>query len=165
MNGSEYQVIYDITKIPPPTNDILHWLGGLVLGLIIFASIFFLNKKMNRSTNLISIFGIIWIIGWLGFGGIGFGNVLSQYYKCVGWAKSGNYSVVVGNVSDFKPMPYAGHEDESFSVNGVHFEYSDYDLSKCGFNNSTSHGGPISEGLPVRISYKDGRILILEIKK
>jgi hypothetical protein len=55
------------------------------------------------------------------------------------------------------------HQDESFMVEGVTFEYSDYDLSKCGFNNTASHGSPIREGLSVRISYRDDRILKIEI--
>lgn len=51
---------------------------------------------------------------------------------------------------------------ESFNVNGVKFEYSDYVITP-GFNNAASKGGPIKEGLPVRISYIDGTILKLEV--
>ncbi len=65
-------------------------------------------------------------------------------------------------------MPEGGHADEHFLVNGVSFSYSDYEIS-AGFNNTSSHGGPIHEGLPVHIWYRDignGRnneILRLEI--
>jgi hypothetical protein len=34
----------------------------------------------------------------------------------------------------------------------------------CGFNNTSSHGGPIREGLPVRVSYVGNTILKLEIR-
>jgi hypothetical protein len=66
-------------------------------------------------------------------------------------------------VRNFKPMPYAGHAEESFDVAGVPFRYSDYQVS-VGFNNTASHGGPIREGLPVRISFVGNTILRLEIR-
>jgi hypothetical protein len=49
-------------------------------------------------------------------------------------------------------------------VHGVRFQYSDYVIT-AGFNNTSSHGGPIREGLPVRIWYLDGEILRLDIAK
>ena len=61
-------------------------------------------------------------------------------------------------------MPYEGHQDECFSVADQRFCYSDYEIAP-GYHNATSHGGPIRAGLPVRISYRDGRILKLEVPK
>jgi len=61
-------------------------------------------------------------------------------------------------------MPYSGHAMESFTVSGVPFSYSDY-IPKAGFNQTSSHGGPIHEGLPVRIWYVGNEIVKLEIKK
>jgi hypothetical protein len=75
---------------------------------------------------------------------------------------SGQYSVVEGTVTNFHPMPYSGHQNETFSVNGVQFSYSDYVIVPC-FNNTSSHGGPIREGLRVRIAYSDDCILKLDV--
>ena len=83
-------------------------------------------------------------------------------YRACGALKSGDYEVVEGRVENFTPMPWEGHADESFDVNGVRFSYSDYEIT-AGFNNSASHGGPVRSGLPVRIAYKDGEILRLEV--
>lgn len=91
-------------------------------------------------------------------------SVGSEYYKSITAFGSGKYKIVEGRVTDFVPMPYEGHADERFRVNGVPFSYSDYSIT-CGFNNSASHGGPISEGLYVRISYVGNIILKLEIAK
>jgi hypothetical protein len=60
-------------------------------------------------------------------------------------------------------MPYEGHQDECFSVQSQTFCYSDYGVT-AGFNNSASHGGPIREGLPVRVSYVGSTIVRLEIR-
>src|SRR5580704_13659008 len=75
--------------------------------------------------------------------------------------KAGTYASVTGKVEHFRPMPYEGHPEESFSVAGHTFTYSDYVDTQC-FNNTTSHGGPIREGLFVRIAYTDNCILRIE---
>ncbi|GBU19797.1 MULTISPECIES: hypothetical protein [Methylobacterium] len=71
-------------------------------------------------------------------------------------------ATVEGRVARFHPMPYGGHDRERFEVNGVPFSYSDY-IVTGGFNTSASHGGPIREGLPVRICHVDGLIVRLEV--
>jgi hypothetical protein len=61
-------------------------------------------------------------------------------------------------------MPYEGHQDECFTVQEQQFCYSDYDIVP-GFHNAASHGGPIRAGLPVRIAYRNGSILRLDVAK
>jgi hypothetical protein len=77
-------------------------------------------------------------------------------------------TVVTGIVRDFVPMPFEGHADERFCVEAVCFHYSDYEQNG-GFNHTSSHGGPIEEGLPVRVTYaaspSTNVILKLEIQK
>ena len=79
----------------------------------------------------------------------------------------GQLAVVSGPVENFHPMPVEGHDSERFTVSNVHFAYSDYVVT-AGFNQSSSHGGPIREGLQVRISYDgpsaDATIVKLEIR-
>ena len=77
---------------------------------------------------------------------------------------SGNFKIVEGPIENFDPMPASGYKKESFSVNGVKFEYSDFVVTP-GFNNTASKGGPIHEGLPVKISHIDNVILKLEVGK
>jgi len=75
---------------------------------------------------------------------------------------SGRYSLVEGLVDNFSPMPFEGHQAECFAVNGVRFCYSDYDRT-AGFNQTSSHGGPIRQGVRVRIAYLGNHILRLEL--
>ncbi|HRD81472.1 MAG TPA: hypothetical protein PLL53_11990 [Saprospiraceae bacterium] len=77
------------------------------------------------------------------------------------------YHVVEGKIENFVPMAAGGHGYESFSVAGVTFEYSDFDSTYHGFNNTSSHGGPIkTNGQQVRLAYItiDGRNIILKIE-
>jgi hypothetical protein len=87
-----------------------------------------------------------------------------DYRRAVSAIRNNRAHMVEGVVRDFKPMPYTGHAMESFVVQGVRFEYSDYVIT-AGFNNTSSHGGPIREGLPVKIWYLGSEILRLDIKR
>jgi hypothetical protein len=60
-------------------------------------------------------------------------------------------------------MTYQGHSLESFTVNGLRFEHSDFDNSKRRFNHTESHGGPIHGGMPVRIHHRKESILQIEV--
>jgi hypothetical protein len=75
--------------------------------------------------------------------------------------------VVEGVVQDLHPMPFEGHDYEHFTVGGVLFNYPDYAYSG-GFNQSKSHGGPVTSGLTLRIHYiygRDGDTTVLVIVK
>jgi hypothetical protein len=67
-------------------------------------------------------------------------------------------SVVEGAVTNFHPVPASGHAEESFVVRNERFTYSDYTITLC-FNNTLSHGGPIREGLPLKIRFSDNCII------
>jgi hypothetical protein len=87
---------------------------------------------------------------------------MQSHKELIGQLNSTNAKVVEGRVSQFVSSPYSGHADERFCVQGSCFSYSDYVLTG-GFNRTSSHGGPIREGLPVRVTYFDNTILKLEI--
>jgi hypothetical protein len=120
--------------------------------------------------------GLIWFAGkskrYVGYFFVGFSLLLSAITFAVSWrsyaaARSAwrDYAIatVEGPVTDFRPMPYGGHQEECFTVQAKSFCYSDYVVTP-GFHNTTSHGGPIREGLQVRISYSGDMILRLEVR-
>jgi len=76
--------------------------------------------------------------------------------------RAGKCQVVEGTVMQFHPMPATGHDVESFLVAGKRFQYSDF-IHRAGFNQTSSHGGPIHEGARVRIYYLGEDIARLEI--
>lgn len=92
------------------------------------------------------------------------GRELRDYYRCQRALRNGEARVVEGVVENFVPMPYGGHALEHFTVRGVPFAYSDF-VATCGFRNTSTHGGPIRQGIAVRIHYLDGDILSLEIMR
>ena len=130
---------------------------GLVfvaVGIVIF---FFPN--MIRVTgipylNVQSGFQTFFRYSFIGFAilwtSISFFTTYSQYLRHKALAEEGRCRVVEGPVEHFIPMPYAGHSQETFSVDGVPFRYSDFIVTD-GFNNTSSHGGPINSDSYVRI--------------
>jgi hypothetical protein len=103
------------------------------------------------------IFCVSWTVGT-------FILTFTQYIAARDALISGRYFVAEGPVADFNPMPYAGHGEESFTVAGKRFSYSDFEVMP-GFNNSRAHGGPIDSGVYVRVSYSGNTILRLELAR
>lgn len=125
------------------------------------------SKSTKRKTTI--IFGFIFAgIGFL-FSVLTIPTTISNRNKIQEKYKNKDYLVVEGVISNFHPMPKGGHDQESFTVNGVDFEYSDFEIVYA-FNNTASHGGPIKKnGQQVRLAYlktKSGnRILKVELKQ
>jgi hypothetical protein len=159
-----YEVIYDIQQVSYPA----WWVFAAGLFFVCFGATLFLLRK-NQTLNsifdmstrfkrdvmplLAVAFGLLWIMG----GALNY----SHFASLRTLARNENVDIVEGKVTDFVPMPYEGHADETFVVGGHHFAYSDYDQTK-GFNHTRSHGGPMNEG---RITYVDDSILKLEIAR
>src|SRR5262249_39497658 len=106
---------------------------------------------------LVLAFAILWTTG-------AFLVTYLPYLSLASALRSGRAQVVQGPVMDFTPLPPTGKGNESFVVSGRRFSYSDYNLT-AGFNNTASHGGPMRNGLLVRVTHADGAIVRLEIAR
>ena len=161
----DYQVVFDITSAgykswPFPAFGLIFIAAGVVLVL---------NRKAlpgwwrgsPRASNAFAFFFLGFSILWTA---IAFGATYSNYRSLVSAIETGSVKVAEGIVTNFKPMPVTGHAMEHFCVQGACFEYSDFVVT-AGFNNTSSHGGPIREGLPVRVTYVGNAIAQLEVLK
>jgi len=94
--------------------------------------------------------GVVFVIVWVVIA------LIAQLYmhsKIVGAYNRGKYQIVEGYVENFDPMPYSGHANESFEINGIAFSYSDYNKHP-GYHNAKSHGGVIKgNGQHLKIGY------------
>lgn len=160
MQHPSYIVAYDVSQEGIWRDAISNTAVPL---LFVLAGIAVLIYSIRRRQRDLIGFVSLWLIVSICVGLPGSWNVVSQRMQCIDWLRTGDFEIVEGPVANFKPMPYTGHSLEVFTVNNVTFRYSDYDISQGGFNNTASHGGPIHEGLHVRIAHRQGRILRLEI--
>lgn len=153
-----YVTVFEITQKP-----FQWWFPAFGLIFVVVGIVFVLigrkwtsQKPVKMLGYFTLVFASLWVV-------VAFSFTFLEYRTCVEAYRNGNYAVVEGDVEDFRPMPFQGHQDECFSVHGERFCYSDYGIQP-GFNWSASHGGPIRQGLPVRIAHYDGQILRLEVR-
>jgi hypothetical protein len=161
---SDYYTVFTVLQQSVP------WQARLILpGIILFgifaavAAIIQRWGRLSKSFILLAVLvcAVFLLLAFYAFRAPG---VQDMYARAREAYVQGQYSTVEGTVTNFHPMPYSGHQDETFSVNGMQFSYSDYVLIPC-FNNTSSHGGPIHEGLRVRIAYSGNCILKLEVSR
>jgi hypothetical protein len=112
------------------------------------------------SYNLFRYFFLGFSLFWVT---VAFAGTYGVYLHHRALLRDGGYRTAEGTVEDFVPMPFEGHADESFTVSGVDFSYSDYGVTDA-FNNSQSHGGPIRAGQYVRIAYDPANHAILRLE-
>ena len=135
---------------------------GLLIVLAGVAGLFLWRGKPSRSewwklaAMSFVILGSMWTL-------IVFGVTFGDYAQAHKIYRNDEFYVVEGVVANFRPMPTQAHQEECFSVEDRIFCYSDSVITS-GFNQTSIHGGPIHEGLPVRIEYVGDTILRLEVQ-
>jgi hypothetical protein len=159
-----YKTVFDASQSPPEWQFAAFGLIFVAAGLVFF---FFpqLNKKWTAQRT--RVFCIIYIAGALVWTAVAAVANYMQHEQAKSAIEHHAFKSVEGTVQNFLPMGEAGRKSESFDVGGQHFSYSDYVITP-GFRKTAVHGGPIHEGLPVRIDYVDNatvgpEILRLEI--
>lgn len=161
VSAMTYRVVFDIATAGYRAGWFVGFGGILVLigiGLVTFRR--FLPKRRpfiyRRAFPFLFLgFALLWTT-------FVFLTTYHQYRTALNARLNGAATVTEGVVTNFIPMPYSGHADEKFTVNGVTFSYSDYSIT-AGFNNTKSHGGPIDGGKMVRVTHFGNIILVLEI--
>jgi len=154
--NKEYLVVFDIID-----EGYKYYSSFVFDSLMIIAAILFLF--MSRKWKPFLIIGIACVLVFILalFSDL---TMFMEHNTFKNLLKSGKCEVVEGKVSQFQPMPEGGHPMESFSVNSIKFSYSDF-IDTNGFNNTTLRGGPMKEGILVRIHHSGNNILKLEIIK
>ena len=154
-----YHMVYDFANRLPRFGFMLFPLIFVAVGL----GIYFYHKKFvdNRATSTFGIskrkYGMVFGIIFASFAGLIsiflIPSMLGEYLKTKSVYDKKQYQLIEGKIENYHPMPEGGHDSEKFTVNGVEFQYSDFDVSDYGYNNAASHGGVARQGLKVKIGY------------
>src|SRR5262245_5084572 len=162
MGNNEFLLVYNVAD-----EGIWGRLGFVlfltIIGLTIGSTVLYLCWRARRIPGIVG--GIIFIGVWICAGIGGFAGVAMQQWICISHARNGEFKVVEGPIKDFQPEPEGGHGKGSFRVENVRFEYSRYELSKGGFSGTGANIDQFREGAYARVTYFDGRILKLEVRK
>ncbi len=151
-----YTVFFDVTQA-----GFRYWwfpcagVGFVVVG---FCLVRFREQLPKNTPKFFPKVFLGFAIFWTVFAVLG---TVGGYLSLSSALRNGRCRIVEGVVSDFHPMPHSGHDKEWFVVGGQRFEYSDFNVT-AGFNQTSSHGGPIRKGIPVRVHYLGDSIARLE---
>jgi hypothetical protein len=133
------------------------------LPLVVIVPILLIRRPRRALAIVYVAFAVLVALGMFRFERMWDRSVSYAAGRAARAAADSSTPVVEGQVENFKPAPAEGHQDETFTVKGVRFAYSDYVITG-GFNQTQSHGGPIREGLPVRIHYLPPSNLIVKLE-
>lgn len=165
MATPEFVVVYDILEQGLETFQFLLLLGilsGVVAGC--YNIIKTLRQGQHDWVNVCGLLVfLICLVIWISLVGNFVSGILWQQWRCMSWAKKGDFQVAEGHVQGYRRTKLTKWTArESFTVNGVHFFLSDSDWLKAGFNKTSWRGGPFRGGVYARISHKDGYLLKVE---
>jgi hypothetical protein len=153
----DYTVVFDVTQC-----GFRNWwfpAFGLMFVVVGIGLFFFRHRFSTPTPQFFPYaflgFAILWTV-------VAFADTARSYSSLASALREGRCDIVAGKVTQFHPMPASGHDTERFVIGNRQFKYSDYIVSP-GFNNTSSHGGPIRDGLRVRIHYVGNDIARLEI--
>jgi len=155
----DYRVVFDVSQ---NGSQLIVWTFPLLFTLLSGAIGWALKKSGESPLAIKGIFLMI-VAGCALLGSIAmFASSYSDFRLAKSALERGDYQVVEGTVTDFIPMPPAGHALEGFRVGDVSFKYS----SGWGSTifNADFNSGFIHDGAQVRITSVKGNILRVETK-
>ena len=170
-------------------NNILYelhfnWSSCLILfiPLLVGLGFFFCFKWYPAQNPGVNIKGAHGYVGYIFFKWLGWivGVFCFLLFVSILVAHIGDYSekknainndqvlVIEGYVEKYHAMPFEGHDTEHFEINGVYFEYSNFELYN-GYNRPACYGGVVTEnGQYLKIKYITditGKNIILYIER
>jgi hypothetical protein len=160
----EYRTVFDIA------DGYQQWgmpLWGLLMTLLALGNVIDLNKSSALwwSRNFMKCKAG----GYVGLGfatlwtALAFGSTYGSYYELRAAAIGGDCRVEEGIVTKFRPPADAGGKGrENFCVAETCFAYAQY-TAYAGFHNTSAHGGPLRDGLHVRVTHVGNAIVKLQI--
>lgn len=159
-----YETYYDIAS-----SGFASWTSILIMLPFVVAVIFLFSKPASYFgppgfSKLVNGFRYFYFCLTLFFVIIAVGSTCSNYTFYKNYVENNEFQVVEGVVTNFQPY-VERRSSEKFCVKDVCFILRSY---SWGFNQAASNGGPIREGLPVRIAYVEDEgntIVRLEIGK
>jgi hypothetical protein len=155
----EPNIIFDVSMKPFAMQVVWSALGALIFGCVL---LLIYKLKRRRSAR---IFGYFMIVVGILFAGVKWAEWQVARRSQLRNLAAGRYETVEGTIEDFHPMPKNGSSNESFTISGRHFSYSDYgelEPTPC-FNQTALNGGPIRSGMVVRMKAIEGCILRIEV--
>jgi hypothetical protein len=139
---------------------------GLSLGLL--GIVFFIGayasfrRRTSVFNTLFCIGSAIFSVGWIGIGAYQTAQSYTLYRKLLDTRSKGQETRIDGIVENFSPYNLQNHISvERFQIDDHVFSYSPNEI-RPGFRQTQERGGPIQNGLYLRVSFVGDTITHLE---
>ncbi len=157
---SGWLTIFDVTAEPFRWGNAGEGLAALaIVALGASASVALQRRRVRGGTTILAV-----AAGLAVFFAVRTLDHRREHGACVQAARSGAGRVVEGVVHDFRPLRSLWQRpwSESFTVDGLAVEYPLL-AQGCGFHRTSVEGGPIRDGMRVRLVEWKGEILRLDV--
>jgi hypothetical protein len=152
---TSYRVVFDSTQTQA------QWLLSdsviLLFAVGFLALLLWMNwraRKSSRGTRV--IWGVVFVVVSVGF----YARYASHYWwQGILYYHRGAYKTVEGPVRNYLAKQMTDGNFEQFMVGDITFGYLDIGRGKC-FHKTAQNGGPIREGLQVRVGYTDSVCIV-----
>lgn len=163
QSNAEFELVFDLAEV-----GYRQW-GYTAFGLVAVAcsiGLYFLGRSALKTSFPIfrSTLPKVGLVVSILFTLVAFLPTYVPYHKLRSAYDGGQAVTVEGMVTNFSAENTSQKQPETFEVEGQAFRYSMYLLTP-GFNQSRPLGGPLKEGVHVRIAHVDGAIVKLEIAR
>lgn len=163
----EYQLLFDASR-----QGYAWWMPALGLGLLAFELLLWKQRRqIPFRRELVFVFLVFSILFTASLTIAAFTGSYGYYTKVQNRISAGQYQITEGPITNFQPGGVDGSKVESFAVNNVTFRYNAADAGIPGFKSESGLGGPLNNGLYVRVAYfydpeRDQNIILkLEVRK
>lgn len=141
-----YNVIFEIE---PYFVDTIHIIMGFLCLLFVCYVVYSFKNKLPVINKILSIVVLLVFIFITVFTLSTSNSVSLELYNMM---KNGECEVISGEVENFHTPSFYGHDQESFYINNVYFEYSN--SVEVGYSKTKVFGGVITgNGQQLRITY------------
>src|SRR5260221_935524 len=145
-----YEVVFDLSTQTPPS-----WILGIAFASSAVGLICVLMRYLRVGVSSLIAGALLALV---------FGWQVYQLAHLQGLLSQGGVAVAQGAVRAFQPMPKSGHGSEQWCVENACFVYSQYETVPW-FHRTESEGGPIHNGLFVRVHHVGNAIVRLEVRR
>lgn len=162
----EYIVVFDLSTQPRPWHVLISTavLSLLSDGGVVALITSVLRRRHQPEHNGEEIPALLLFLGLALVGLLIPATITYQHTSLWNAVRQGEGTVVEGYVQSYTPKLVHDHEaDESFRVGERTFSYSGYEM--IGFHHTKVRGGPIEEGVYVRVTYVGDTIVRLEVRE
>ena len=150
---NSYTLVYAASCKPTSYNDFLTiWVVVIAFTLL---AIYLFYKKYKILSGIIGI-GVYLLMPTTAIWNY------ESYNRCSKMIKNKTYTMVEGEISNYKPHSAYNKESASFYVNGIKF-FSDYHGFNSDLNNNLNNHVQWRDGLKVKIYYRNDNKIVRDI--